>query len=166
MTTTQIDALIASITDNGRNKALKVRTVLTAIKADLWRIGEVREFDVDNAFITTNFDGTGLGTGDYLGFAICNGTNTTKNRGKRSPLGYDPASSYNILGTLGGYADSTLPEHSHTTATGTGVNKGANGYPDPTIPNRASVDTSINGVSATNKNYHPYLITLFIQRIA
>ena len=161
MTTAQIDALIASITDNGRNTALKVRTVLTAIKADLWRIGEVREFEVDNIFITTNFDLTGLGTGDYLGFAICNGSNTTLNRGKRVGVGYDPASGYNILGTTGGAENVTLV-NANIPLWKTFLESGAGGSSAADFANDGQGTTTGTPFSIMQ----PYLITLYIKRIA
>ena len=41
---------------------------------------QVIELDVNAAYITANFDGTGLGINLCLGYAICNGQNGTKNR--------------------------------------------------------------------------------------
>lgn len=68
-----------------------------------------------------NFDGTGLGTGDLAGWALCNGNNSTPNLTDRFVLA---ASASGELGATGGSSSyslvvSQLPSHTHTFTTNT-----------------------------------------------
>lgn len=150
------------------------REVESALLNEFARLYEVKELDIPNTqlpgFLTTNFDATGKGIGNYDGFAICNGQNGTRNRGGRTSVGYDP-SLYNIIGAIGGSKDAVLVAHSHTykqyqldqevATTGSGVRSlNKNNIQTGTFI------TSTEGESGTGKNMQPYIVTLFIQRIA
>jgi len=94
---TQIDA----ISDGNRTKAVVVRTVLNSIANGTAQTGDVKEIDVNNAYITANFDPSGLGINERVGWAICNGNNGTRNRSGRIGLQYD-VTNYPTLGATGG----------------------------------------------------------------
>jgi len=126
---------------------------------------EIIELDVTTQYIVDNFDETGLGKNLCLGFAICNGQNGTKNRDGRSSIAY--GSNYNAVGVLGGFADSTLVEHSH--ALKYGNNGEGTKYPEtPYISDVLGGNmqpTETVGISGTNRNYHPYIVTLTIMKL-
>ena len=50
--------------------------------------GDIKEVMCTQAYITTNFDGTGLGRLERAGWAICNGSNGTVNLRDRVTVGY------------------------------------------------------------------------------
>jgi len=102
----QIDAIATGIP----NTALKVRTVLNTLANGVAQTGDVKEIDVATSYIAANFDVTGLGTNERLGWAICNGNNGTRNRNGRVPLQYDP-STYATLGATGGSKDAVVVSH-------------------------------------------------------
>ena len=79
-------AMIAAIGTGEPNTALEIRNILTALLDP--PIGTIRMRDVSNEYITTNFDGTGLGINEELGYAILNGNNGTRNWNDRIPLAY------------------------------------------------------------------------------
>jgi len=191
---TILDLITTNLASASNITATELRAVLTAMVNDTSMLYEVKELDVDNTFITTNFDSTGLGIDAFDGWAICNGQNGTKDRGGLVSLGYD-ATNYDTLGETGGSKDAVVVSHSHyTTVYGTetvgnggslfdGVdanrkeqslsakaqdqNSDAFDYELVTVSGTAdSGKTSTSGVSGTNANLQPYLVTLFIQRIA
>jgi len=79
-------AMIAAIGTGEPNTALEIRNILTALLDP--PIGTIRMRDVSNAYITANFDGTGKGINEELGYAILNGNNGTRNWNDRIPLAY------------------------------------------------------------------------------
>lgn len=131
---------------------------------------EVKELDVPStefaSFLNTNFDsGKGRAGTKFEKWAICNGFNNTRNRGGRVAIGY--STSY-AVGDTGGYEDAVLIAHSHDyiTANSDGSATGnLNDHPDGPLETR---QTSIAGAGETGigKNMQPYIVTLFIQRIA
>lgn len=127
---------------------------------------------VNTQYIFDNFDVTGLGTNLCLGFAICNGQNGTPNVDGRSGIGY--GATYNFVGLTGGYADSTLIEHSHTAkisnVTGGDPDRftaqnGGSGGGTTTDNGTGIVNTGLTGGSGTNRNYHPYIVELTIMKL-
>lgn len=56
---------------------------------EIWQSGDLKQVHCDGAYIAANFDGTGLGTGKRVGWAVCNGSNGTVNMGGRVAIGYD-----------------------------------------------------------------------------
>ena len=79
-------AMIAAIGTGEPNTALEIRNILTALLDP--PIGTIRMRDVSNAYITANFDGTGKGINEELGYAILNGENGTRNWNDRTLLAY------------------------------------------------------------------------------
>lgn len=133
---------------------------------------DIKEVDCDAAYITANFDNTGLGINERLGWAICNGNNGTKNRMGRTSIGYDPINypvgTY-LVPNIGGNKDAVVVEHSHTSY-GFAINQNftdagptdGQGNKDGVLETR---NTSTVGVSGTDKNMQPYIVTLIIQKI-
>ncbi|MEY4902833.1 MAG: hypothetical protein RLZZ292_648 [Bacteroidota bacterium] len=121
--------------------------------------------------LSDRFDGTGLGLGEMLGFALANGNNGTYDMRGRMAIGYDERSSdpsngiwdsnYNTIGNLGGELAHVLtiaemPEHNHT------GNQGGT-----TLPNQWGLlrHTSVGeaktiaGVDANGSGNEPDLVT-------
>jgi len=167
MTRSAIQVLIDNIADGVPNTALKVRTVLNAIADGSGVTGDIKEIDVPTAYIASNFDVTGLGTNERLGWAICNGNNGTRNRNGRVAIQYDN-SSYPVLGATGGSKDAVVVAHSHTVnqIKGYGPDQGADGFYDRSL-NEApyGISTESTGVSGTDKNLQPYIVTLMIMKL-
>jgi hypothetical protein len=168
MRKTDLQALVNSNLSSGSQiTAEKHREVETALLNEIALLYEVKELDCPDAFRTANFDGTGLGINLMVGWAICNGANGTKNRSGRTSIGYD-ATNYATLGAVGGSKDAVVVEHTHNVGIDTypdaGETKGL--YDQATSGNLTNITTSSTGVSGTDKNMQPYIVTLFIQRIA
>ena len=73
--------------DNLQAKQLANRTKY--LYDNVWRTGDIKMVACTNAYITANFDATGLGKNERLGWRICNGNNAIDMR-RRVPIGYDP----------------------------------------------------------------------------
>ena len=159
-------ALINAIGDGEKNTASELRAVFNAFAPSLYLKGDVKEIDCDATYIALNFDNTGLGINDRAGWAICNGLNNTKDRNGRSSIGY--GSSYTTIGATGGTKDAIVVEHTHTidevynenSDNGKKVASGGG-----TKESTGTQEVSKTGESGTNKNYHPYIVTLFIQKL-
>lgn len=131
-----------------------------------WLTGDIKEIDCSNAYITANFNGTGLGIGERIGWAICNGNNGTRNRGGKVGLQYQP-SLYGTMGATGGAATHvlTIPElptnniavHSFLPSIVSGGGSG----PEPWFPQ----SKNFGGSNTPHNNLQPYIVSLFIQKI-
>ena len=132
---------------------------------------EIKTFHVNSAFITANFDGTGLGTNLMLGFAICNGNNGTINKDGRVGIAY--GATHNVIGQFGGSATHTLtinemPSHSHGLPMDLAgvleiqsiVNSGAadEGYSEVT-------PTGAKGGGQAHNNMQPYIVELHVMKL-
>jgi len=152
--------------------ASELRQVLNAMIDDNYLLYEVKELDCTNQFVTDNFDVTGLGINQMAGYAICNGNNGTKDRTGRTAIGTGGAYT---LGSTGGSADAVVVSHSHNTLP-TGQVNGENASTRPyarwgnsgsdALSQNVTLGTTTVGESGIGKNMQPYLVTLFIQRIA
>lgn len=69
---------------------------------------EVKTLYVNQEYIDTNFDETGLGINLCAGFAICNGANGTVSVDGLVDVGY--GTNYNVIGGFGGSETHTLTE--------------------------------------------------------
>lgn len=166
MLRSDIQLLIDAIQDNTPNTALEFRTVLEAIADGVDQTGDTKYISVPTSYIALNFDPTGLGTNERLGWAILNGNNGTENWGDRFQISY--GSIYSILGATGGSADAVIPAHTHTTGlpSNTGGVPGSGGIQyNGANNNTVNITSSSTGVSATGKNMPPYLVTLAIVRL-
>lgn len=173
-----------------RTKWLKDQLALQA-----WQAGDIKEITCNSAYITANFNGTGLGINLRAGWAICNGANGTIDKGGRVGVGH--GNGYTV-GQTGGSKDAVVVLHTHTqgphshkmavgdvdgsgggsTTTGPlkrGINYGNDSNYDlrgstgatPDRFNTESVAPVINstGENGTDKNMQPYVVTLFIQKL-
>jgi hypothetical protein len=126
-----------------------------------WLKGDTKEVVCDSTYLATNFDGTGLGRLERLGWAIMNGNNGTPNDNGRTVIAY--GSSYTTLEATGGSKDAVVVEHSHTVTTatsdvdGTSLSSGSGTLGTHT--------TSTTGVSGVDKNMQPYVVRLRIMKI-
>jgi len=98
---------------------------ITVINRDA--IGTVKMFYPPSGQLSDYFDtSTGVGTGDWQGWALCDGQGGTPDLRGRFIVGYGPTwsggptdNSYNTIGNTGGEKEHTLtvseiPEHTHT----------------------------------------------------
>lgn len=155
-------SLINALGDGEKNTARELRAVFNAFAPSLYLKGDVKEIDCDNTYLALNFDNTGLGINDRAGWAICNGLNGTKDRNGRSSIGY--GSSYTTIGATGGSKDAVVVDHDHAgIPTYSAVISGGGGGGN--LINGNNGRTTSTGVSGTNKNYHPYIVSLFIQKL-
>jgi hypothetical protein len=141
-----------------------------------WQQYDIKEVDLPNAtaaaYITANFDSTGLGINERLGWAICNGNNGTKNRMGRTSIGYNPVNY--LIGDIGGSKDAVLVAHGHTFVSssddtdsnyGNFITTDNNEPAGLNGPGHGANSLSIEGVSGIDKNMQPYIVTLIIQKI-
>jgi hypothetical protein len=140
----------------------------------VYRVGQVGVFTMTPTQFTNNFDSTGLGTSTMIGWALRNGNNGTKNQQGKFSLNKG-ASPYDVIGTLGGSANSVLIGHDHDMVN---VMGGAASYGAPSGGNvyvATTKKTSIKGISNTGadapsetgvgKNMPPYLIDVWVERV-
>ena len=147
------------------------------IKIGAWLKGDVKQVDVSTAYIAVNFDETGLGRLERLGWAICNGANNTFDRARRTAVGYDPTTfvsgnNFTQLRNVFGAENHTLTEAqlpaisrdlkvplSSLPSGNTGITYAGN------TPVLVTVDTISFGSGQTHNNMQPSIVTLFIQKI-
>lgn len=161
-TRAELLSLVETIGTGQPNTALEMRTVLTALVNGSILSGDVQLVDCSNAYITANFDGTGLGINDRLGWAICNGNNGTRNWNGKVPMAY--GTSYATMGATGGSKDAIVVEHTHTYSqyVQSGSNSGSGGEAAGYFQ---SGTTGTTGVSGTDKNLQPYTVVLAIMKL-
>ncbi len=170
MTRSELQDLIETLQSGIPNPALTVRNIMGGLADGVAKSYQVIELDVPTAFIASNFDPTGLGTGDWLGWAICNGNNGTRDRSGRVGMQY--SSTYPTLGATGGASAHTLtvneiPAHNHTVAYNS--NDAGGGGSQRTLDN-SGISTVYNqtgytGGGASHNNMQPYLVSLFVMKL-
>lgn len=187
-----ITSLINTIGNGEKNTAEEVRAVFTALLNETCKIYEVKELDVNlttnPTFLTTNFiltgpqAGLGITGSAYEGFALCNGNNGTFNRNGRVAIGYDPTY-YSSPGAIGGSENAVVVQHSHRSIATVNPNSefdGNNKYLAAYRPSGGDAEyglqgtnsspntgeTTTDGVSGIKQNMQPYIVTIFVQRIA
>ena len=165
----EIQAQIETIATGVPNTALKIRNVLAVLADGVAQTGDVKEIDVSNAYLLANFDPTGLGINERLGWAICNGNNGTRNRGGRVAIQYN--TTYPTLGAVGGESTHVLtlnemPSHSHVikgsvnTSGGSGANSVSN-----TSNNGPDMTTNTSGGGQAHNIMQPYIVSVFIMKL-
>ncbi len=165
MTDAALQTAITNLASGTPNTALEFRDIFNELFRRSYKTGDVLMLSCSNAYITANFDGTGLGIGERIGWARCNGANGTRNYDERVPVAY--GGTMLTMGANGGSKDAVVVAHSH------GIKYGSNGsgtkYPEtPYISDTIGGDmqgTENVGVDGTDKNMQPYIVTLFIQKI-
>lgn len=133
-----------------------------------WFTGDTKEVVCDSIYLAANFDGTGLGTNERVGWAIMNGNNGTPNDNGRTVIAY--GSSYTTLEAVGGSKDAVVVQHTHSLRTyGNGQEGNFPGYPATADTNGLIGDDSVavenTGVSGTDKNMQPYTVRLRIMKL-
>jgi len=127
---------------------------------------EIKTLNVNQTYIDTNFDSSGLGRLLCQGFAICNGNNGTVNIDGLVSVAY--GSNYNVVGGFGGSKDAVVVSHSHTVGALGDVsnNKELRFGTNADIETRfETLTTSTVGVSGINKNMQPYIVQLKIMKL-
>lgn len=169
MTRAEYQALIDVIATGEPNTALEVRTILNALADGSYLTGDVKMVNCTNVYLTANFDSTGLGIAERLGWAICNGANGTRNMNGKVPLPY--GSSYLTLGATGGETTHTLTVSEvpalSVNYTGSNSDNGDDGAYIITSPDQANTVHTLttNGGGGAHNNMQPYVVTLFIQKL-
>lgn len=128
---------------------------------------QVITLHVDQAYIDANFNMTpgstmGLGINLMTGYAIINGNNGTINKDGRTGIAY--GSVFNVIGQVGGFADSTLPAHSHSIGIYNNDTTGVS-VADASGTKTGTASTSTTGENAVGKNYPPYLVELQVMKL-
>jgi hypothetical protein len=164
MTRSEYQTLIDTLADNQPNTAATVRNILGALADGATFTGEMKAMEVDTSYIAANFDGSGLGTNEMVGYAICNGQNGTRDWRGRTPLGYDSVN-YPTLGAIGGSKDAVLVAHTHSVATSPNDALGYVTAKSSSATGGTPINTSSAGESGVGKNLPPYRVTLFVQKI-
>lgn len=123
---------------------------------------EEKTLHVNTQYIIDNFDGTGLGINLMVGWAICNGANSTPNLQGRVSIGYGGI--YNVIGQTGGSKDAVVIAHSHTYTYEDTRGTGIAGAEDGTS-GIVTGTTSTVGESGTDKNMQPYIVALKIYKL-
>ena len=162
-------------------------TRLSSIQ-QIWLTSDIKMVDCTAAYIAANFDNTGLGTNERLGWAICNGNNGTKDRRGTFAIAYDdrivdPGNNiwdilYNTMGAYGGEKKHTLAPneftHQHNIARGdsyngngdSGTNFVGGGQHGNVQPDAISKFVGNNsGAIDPHENRPPFIVTLFIQKL-
>lgn len=162
-TLTQLQTLINAIGDGENNTAEEVRAILNALSTSCYLTGDIKEIDCTNAYIIANFDATGLGINERVGWAICNGLNGTKDRNGRVGVAYGTA--YPVMGATGGSKDAVVVAHTHGIATSPNDALGYVTVKTSSSSGGTAINTASAGESGTNKNMQPYIVTLVIQKL-
>jgi len=173
MTKQEIADLISiNLISGSKIPALKHREVEYALLDAIFSVGfvtgDIKEVDCSNEYIINNFETTGLGKNERLGWAICNGQNGTTNRNGRVSMPY--GDSYLTMRAQGGESTHALtvaemPSHSHglnVVRLNQSAPAGSEGIFRGTT---ATEQTSLVGGNIAHNNLQPYIVTLFIQKI-
>lgn len=170
MTRSQYQTLIDTLADNQPNTAATVRGILGALADGATFTNEMKLMDTTNVYIAANFDGTGLGINEMLGYAIANGQNGTRDWGGRVPVGYD-ASLYPTLGFAGGTKEVTLTTNQipplNVPFTGSNADNGDSGsliITSNTQSNGARNLTTAGG-GQPHDNMQPYRVILYVMKL-
>lgn len=130
-----------------------------------WLKGDTKEVVCDNAYLTTNFDSSGLGRLERTGWAIMNGNNGTPDDNGRVIIAY--GSTYTVLGATGGNKNAIVVAHSHN-AGSYGFGTGTIAFDNIGLPTGADEvynRTNSEGESGVDKNMQPYVVRLRIMKL-
>lgn len=144
----------------------------------IYEVGQVGVFTMTPTQFTDNFDGTGLGRNTMLGWALRNGNNGTKNQQGKFSLNKGE-SPYDVIGAIGGSANSVLIGHSHEvgsyekegepntiTYTNIGLQEGSsNLYKYTKKKGQANNGADTPSEDGVGKNMPPYLIDVWVERV-
>lgn len=114
--------------------------------------------------------GTGLGSGAWLGFALCDGQNGTPNLKGRFVVGFDNADAdYNAIGDTGGAKTVALtiaemPAHNHSIVLT--ENDAGNLIATGGTGSGGTQNTSTQGSGTAHENRPPYYTLAYVKKIA
>jgi hypothetical protein len=132
------------------------------VLAGHWLRGDTKEVVCDSTYLSTYFDGSGLGRLERLGWAIMNGNNGTPNDNGRTVIAY--GSSYSTLEATGGSEDAVLIAHTHTVITASSDVDGSS--LSPGSGTLGTHTTSTAGTSSgVGQNMQPFVVRLRIMKI-
>ena len=165
MTDVQLQTAITNLATGSPNTAEEMRNILNEFYARSSKYGDIRMKDVSNAYISENFDGTGLGINLEVGWAIVNGQNLTRQWNGRVPLAFGTA--FPVMGHSGGYQDATLVEHTHVFSSSAGGDSGGGAVVTGSFPAEGGGSFGLlsAGESGVEKNYQPYIVTLITMKV-
>lgn len=165
MTDAEVTTAISNLASGTPNTVSEIRDLFTELFNRSPKTGTIVIKDVSNAYIAANFDGTGLGINLEAGFALVNGANGTRNWAGRVPVAY--GGTLTTMGATFGSKDAVVVEHSHGIKYAS--NSGGTKYAEtPYIGDTIGGDmqpTESTGVSATDKNYQPSIVTLVTMKL-
>ena len=159
-----IDGLIQLLKSISYTPYLNTQAITEPIV--IYKKGQVGIFKVTQTWIDDNFDSTGLGKLEALGWAKRNGSNLTLNQEGKFSLNQGDVP-YNVIGAVGGYTDSIVVAHSHVEKAGTS-NVGTQSVivaATGSGTNATSNFTQTFGESGVGRNMPPYLIDLWLERV-
>ena len=135
-----------------------------------WLKGDTKEVVCTNEYLALNFNSTGLGINERVGWAIMNGAThgsiTVPNDNGRVVVAY--GTSYTTLGSTGGSKDAVVVEHSHglTQIKRHSNNRYGEGFFDQALSGGpTALTTDSTGVSGVDKNMQPYVVRLRIIKL-
>jgi len=139
---------------------------------ETWQYGDIKEIDCDAAYIAANFDGTGLGINNRVGWAICNGNNGTKDRQGKVSVQLDSSQTeFDLMGETGGTKTNTLLPANLPSLPATqglvkvdGVDTFTSGDSSAGEFNNKTMQ-AWPGASTPVNNLQPYIVSLFIMKL-
>jgi hypothetical protein len=157
--------------DNLQAKQLANRTLY--LYDNTWRTGDMKMVTCTNAYITANFDATGLGKNERLGWKICNGNNATIDMRKRVPIGYDHTTyvsgfNYSQMGNSFGEEKHVITKNelpSSIDFDGSASGDAGGGVLVTGNSDEGSITIATGGQDLGHNNIQPSLVVLFIQKI-
>lgn len=165
MTDAQVTTAITNLASGTPNTALELRDLFTELFNRSPKTGTIVIKDVSNGYIADNFDGTGLGINLEAGYAIVNGNNGTRNWAERTLVAY--GGSLTTMGATFGSKDAVVVSHSHGLkygSNGTGTKYAETPYISDTIGGDMQPTETV-GVSGTDKNYQPSIVSLVTMKL-
>ncbi len=152
---------------------------LNTMREEKWNSGDVKMLQVSMAYIADNFDVTGMGMNERLGWKVLNGLNGTINMSNKLPIGYnwDNIGTVNeIVGTNKGSEKIAIGQLPKFTPAGsvllpwsgdaTGLGARDTGDDSTTNPRDSARKVYKQGVIGNDENYYPNsIITLYIVKL-
>ena len=148
-----------------------------------WTLGSLRQLEVDATYVTTNFDSSGLGRLEMLGWAICNGANGTIDRRGRTSIAYDDRNTdpstgfwdiaYNTLGNVLGLLkvkltanQSGVQPHSHIVPTAIIAGGSVGGSGTAAFGPGATFNNVAIDAIDFHENRQPSIVDLWIKKVS
>lgn len=154
-----------------RTRFVKDLVEALGLRVDALRtVGEIQMLGA-LGFVNTDYDTTGLGAGNALGWALCNGQNGTDNLQEKFVVGMAPNTvDYAAPGQLGGAASvildlTQMPRHNHAQKTLRGGASGTGGDSLHDYNYNGGSQTGDAGSSQPHENRPPFYTVVYRQWI-